>query len=231
LPTVEGRVGIGNASRVSRECASPDWTRRFIRGLGRGCKVRVKPESHHRPSRRCRTRGNPRTHLRYNRKDGESGQPDDLSPEPLDAEFRGNPERSRKRGWKIERPGQPGGSITGTARGCEVRGNPETHCWHRWRVRNSGQPGDPRAGGAEGQEESGQPGASPFDTADGHEIRGNSEIRQSELPEDAEFGATRRCIGGDAGRRGTGATRSFASGTAEGCEWRGNSTLRRRHSH
>jgi len=31
------------------------WTRRFIRGASRGCKVRVQPGIHHRPNRRCRT--------------------------------------------------------------------------------------------------------------------------------------------------------------------------------
>jgi hypothetical protein len=38
LPAVEGRIEIENASRVGQECARPDWTRRFIRGLSEDAK-------------------------------------------------------------------------------------------------------------------------------------------------------------------------------------------------
>ena len=38
LPAVEGWIEIENAFRVRRECARPDWTRRFIRGLSEDAK-------------------------------------------------------------------------------------------------------------------------------------------------------------------------------------------------
>ena len=129
----------------------------------------------------------------------DSGQPENSSPAKLE-ERRLGATRSftANDAGRYEEPGQPGASVTGTARGCSIRGNPKKHRWHRWRVRNSGQPGDPRAGGPR-ERGFGATRRFTFGTAEGCVIRGNSKIRLSELPEDAGFGETRKLIGGDAG--------------------------------
>ena len=46
------RTEIKNARRTWKRVAEPDWTRRFIHGESRGCKVRTNHGTHHRPSRR-----------------------------------------------------------------------------------------------------------------------------------------------------------------------------------
>jgi len=70
-----GKTGEWKAGVTLRMHPEPKWNVQdpvgledSSAGLARGCKVRVKAESHHRPSRRCRTRGNLGTHGRRGRK-------------------------------------------------------------------------------------------------------------------------------------------------------------------
>ena len=135
-----GRNEIETASRVRQGCARPDWTRRFIRGASRGCKVRDRPGIHHRPSRLSRTQGQPR-----GRKGGNAEG----------RKIRGNPEIRRRQRQRMRKPGQPGGNIgrrswesgaagqpatqaNGSAEGCETRGNPRLHRWHNRKVLQAG---------------------------------------------------------------------------------------------
>jgi len=40
LPIVDGRIGVKKAPEAIQSLLGPEWTRRFIRGESRGCKVR-----------------------------------------------------------------------------------------------------------------------------------------------------------------------------------------------
>jgi len=102
--------------------------RRFIRVLARGCKVRVKLGSQHRPSRLCRIWGRSKTHRRSSRRVRDSrrlGKPPTGAADG--ARNRGYPETHRRRSRKMQNPGRPGDSSTGDAGGARTRGNPELH--------------------------------------------------------------------------------------------------------
>ena len=123
---MEGRVEIEIASRVRQGCASPDQARRFISWLARGCKVRVRPGSHDRPSRRCRIRGNPGP------SHGEAGG----------AKFRGNPEFHRWRRRRMQASRELGDAETATPEGAKFEDARRSIGRCRQRTEDSGQPGN-----------------------------------------------------------------------------------------
>jgi len=216
---------IEGAPRVWQECAMPDWTRRFIRGFGRGCKVRVKPGSHHRTQPL---------------KQDSMAIEDAETETPKGARAGETWKSTRRRGRGKEDAGQPGNSTAGTAGRCRTRGNPKTHreggagrtrfgvtrrlsasnaegCerrgnskLHRRRSRkmqDSGIPGD-SSGGEAGSEEPGRPGTLKMAAPKESERRGNSKLdrrrsrkmRQSGQPEDSSGSAAGS---EDAGQPGT----------------------------
>lgn len=107
---VEPELDCENASRVRRESAKPDWTRRFIRSLLRMQSSR-RTGSHHRSSRRCRIRGDPKTQGRQSRKVREPRQLGEPSADAEGARIRGNPETQTQ----------------GKAGRCKERGNSQPH--------------------------------------------------------------------------------------------------------
>lgn len=84
-----GKVQSKDRWRVGRRRAGPDWTRRFIRGASRGCKVRVQPGIHHRPSREGQTGAT---------RQGRRGPPDGRDSGQLEDQPHGNAEGNRLQG-------------------------------------------------------------------------------------------------------------------------------------
>jgi hypothetical protein len=203
---VGGRNEIEDASRVWWECARPDWTRRFIRGLAEDAKfelsrgVIIDPavKAGFGETRRrgygatggCENRGNLGIHRQRCRRSGESGQPEDQQQAALEeVKIRGNPKIQRRESWKVREPGQPGDPPTGTLR---ERGFGATR---RLTVGTAGR----------------------------CRIRGNPKTHREARLEERRFGATRRFT-----RKGSPMvarfeeTRRSIAGTAGRCRMRGN---------
>ena len=90
---------IEKASSVRQECAKPDWTRRFIRGASRGCKVRGQLGFIIDPA-----------------VDGNRGDPRNRGGHSRGTESRGEPELSHRHRRRTEAPGRSGARSVGGAR-------------------------------------------------------------------------------------------------------------------
>jgi hypothetical protein len=198
------KVHSSDAWRVGRRRAGPDWTRRFIHGASCGCKVRVQPGIHHRPSRKGQS-GATRESLSGSLGGRESGQ---LENQPVgNAEgpgIQGNLEISPSAGQGSRRcgatrrfcPGKTGrGQTRGNSGGCQP-------------VPEDPGCGATRKGGHRRYRKTGQ--------------RGNSRSGRSAPPKDASVGATRNSIAGKAGDARAGQLASASEALQGGVRKRGD---------
>ena len=121
LPIVNGKIGNESALKTGSGLMRPDWSRRFIRGASRGCKVRFRQGEIIDPAADVK-RGNSRsrcgsaeeqrfgeTRIEVESANGEEtrdlGQPGNWSRRRSQSGgFRGNPENQpRRTGWRVIR--------------------------------------------------------------------------------------------------------------------------------
>jgi hypothetical protein len=206
LPAVEGWIEIENAFRARRECARPDWTRRFIRGLPEDAKFEASRGVIIDPAAvagfgvtRRRKGGNARgREIRGNPEIQPLAQPR--------ARIRGNPETCRRQCRKMRDLGRPKAS---SEAGREERGRGATRGFARPAPLKDARFGETRR--------------SIADIAGRCRTRGDSRPHRKAAREKRRCGATRRFAWPaplkDARFE---ETRRSIAGTARRCGMRGN---------
>ena len=167
--------------RVGRRGAGPDWTRRFIRGASRGCKVRVQPGIHHRPSREGQTGAT---------RQGRRGSPDGRDSGQLENPPHGNAEGHRLQGNLKFSPSASQGAEDAGKLADSALAKPE-----------GAKPGATREAASRCRKVLGRGATHPKNHRRYRRTvrRGNPTQGQSAPPKDASDGATRNSIAGKAG--------------------------------